>query len=552
MIRPRLRALSRALGVALVFGLIAGGALPAAAASYQRISGEGSSWAALAVQQWQADVKSQGVTVDYVPSGSSQGRKNFAGRIDAKFAVSEIPYRGDTADKRDDSYPDFNFTMMPMVAGGTSFMYNLEVNGQQFRDLNLSQQAAAGIFSGTITQWNDPAIAADNPGVNLPAQPITVVVRSEGSGATAQFTLWMLRQFPAAYQQLCSVSGECDGTHATSYFPAQNKANFVAQSGSDGVTKYTVQTSGTINYDEFAYAQQAGFPVANLKNAAGFYTTPTDTAVAVGLTQAVINSDPNSENYLAQDLSNVYAYQDPRSYALSSYSYFMVPTQTTNQFDESHGATLGYFTQYSLCEGQQTMGTLGYSPLPMNLVLAAMTEIRKIPGLDAPTTAKLDAVANSALGADGGNPCNNPTFQPGDNPSHNVLVDKAPFPAGCDEACQAPWRLASAGVAASGPTFDAGAPAAAGGAGAGAAAADSTAAAASTKVCDSDTGVCVEGTANTVAGGKVTPVSTVIPGQQGWAGPQTLMVLVGGLLALFLVAPALVSRVLSKAPRKRI
>ncbi|MFB2554205.1 substrate-binding domain-containing protein [Herbiconiux liangxiaofengii] len=553
----RRRSLTASIGALLCLAAIALTAGPASAVSYQRISGAGSSWAGNAVLQWQADVKNQGVTVDYNPNGSSQGRKDFAAQVGTDFTVSEIPYRGDTADPRDTSYPEFGFSQMPMVAGGTSFMYNLPVNGSRYTELKLSQEAAAGIFSGQILRWNDPAIAADNPGVNLPDAPITVVVRSDGSGATAQFTLWMLRQFPAAYQALCSASGACDGAHATSYFPAANLPNFVPQSGSVGVTTYTQNTEYTINYDEYSYAQQVGYPVAQLKNAAGFYTVPSEGAVAVALIQARINTDQNDPNYLSQDLSAVYQYGDPRSYALSAYSYFFVPTQTTAGFDTAKGATLGFFTQYSLCEGQRKMGPLGYSPLPMNLVLAALEEVRKIPGIDAETVAKLDAVKNSTLDANGGNPCNNPTFQPGDDPSHNVLVDTAPFPAGCDEACQAPWRLAGSGVAASGPTFEAGsgeaaAPAASdptaatGGAPAAAAPAAQGAAAGSAPVCDADTGVCSgsvgSSTGSTVAGLAVTPVSTVLPGQQGWAGPQTLMLLAAGLGAALLLGPPLVSR----------
>ncbi|MFG6402518.1 phosphate ABC transporter substrate-binding protein PstS [Microbacterium sp. P04] len=516
-------------------------ALPASAAQYQRISGEGSSWAGNAVQQWQADVATQGVTVDYTPNGSSTGRKSFATRVNAQFAVSEIPYRGDTADKKDTSYPDFGFSMMPMVAGGTSMMYHLPVNGSRLENLHLSQDAAAQIFTGRITRWNDPAIAADNPGVNLPDQQITVVVRSEGSGATAQFTLWLKRQFPQYYAELCQKTGGCDPGSATSYYPTANMPNFVAQNGSTGVTTYTVSTEYTINYDEYSYAQQVGFPVAQLKNAAGFYTVPSAPAVAVALTQAVINTDQGSENYLSQDLSNVYAYLDPRAYPLSAYSYFMVPNQENSIFTGAHGATLGYFSQYALCEGQQTMGTLGYSPLPMNLVLAAMEQIRKIPGVDGETTARLDAVRDSALSADGGNPCNNPTFQPGDSPSHNLLVDSAPFPEGCDAACQAPWKLAGAGLAVSGP--DQGVAAAAGTASAGAAATDAAAtapaaaaAAAAGAVCDPDTGVCATGEVE-AAGGSVTPVSTVVAGQYGWAGPQTLMVIVAVALLALLLAP---------------
>ena len=527
----------------IAIGVVLLTAMPASAATYPRISGEGSSWAANAVQQWQADMQNQGVTVDFNPNGSSQGRKDFAQQIATDYAVSEIPYSGDTADVQDSFRPQFGYSLMPMVAGGTSFMYNLRVNGGRLTALKLSQAAIAGIFSGQITQWNDPAIRADNAGVNLPAAPITVVVRSEGSGATAQFTLWMLRQFPDAYKRLCQTSGACDGAHATSYFPAARLPNFVAQSGSNGVTTYTTNTPYTINYDEYSYAQQVGFPVAQVKNAAGYYTVPTDSAVAVALIKAKINTNAKDPNYLSQDLSEVYPYTDPRTYPISSYSYFITPRQTTGSFTPAKGATLGYFTQYALCEGQRTMGKLGYSPLPMNLVLAAMEQVKLIPGIDKPT---LDKIAATEKGVSQGNanPCNNPTFKPGDDPSHNVLVDTAPFPAGCDAACQAPWKKPGVAQNPNGPKFQ----------GAGIAAQNNAApepsvSAAAPQACDPDTGICSD-SASAQGVAKVTPVSAVIPGQLGWAGPQTLMVIVGLLVAMLLLAPPLASRLLFGVARR--
>jgi phosphate transport system substrate-binding protein len=412
------------------------------------INGNGSTWAGNAISDWVAAVKAQGVTVNFTPDGSSSGRKNFALGL-SDFAVSEIPFSGDTSDPQDSSRPNFGYGLVPVVAGGTSYMYNLPVGGKRMTTLKLSQAALAKIFSGQVTRWNDPIIAATNKGVTLPAQRITVVVRSDGSGATAQFTLWMLRQFPNDYKKLCSSTGSCNGKNATSYYPYQGLSNFTAQSGSNGVTTYTANTPYTINFDEYSYALGVGFPVAQIQNAAGFFTVPTDNAVAVALTQAKINQDKTSQNYLSQDLSKVYTYKDPRTYPISAYSYLIVPTATHNGFSTGKGASLSYFNTFALCEGQRTMGALGYSPLPMNLVLAAMDQVLKIPGVYAGSKA---TITSTKAGVKKGtsNPCNNPTFQPGDSPSHNILTDKAAFPAGCDAACQAPWAHTSTGGGGSG------------------------------------------------------------------------------------------------------
>lgn len=523
-----------------------------------RISGNGSSWAGNAINQWVTDVKAQGQTVDYTPDGSSSGRKNFATGL-SDFAISEIPFKGDTADKQDTNFPNFAYSMLPVVAGGTSFMYNLQVGGKRLQNLRLSQDTLAAIFSGDITQWNDKAIAATNPGVALPAQRITVVVRSDGSGATAQFTLWMLRKFPQRYASLCAKA-KCDPSAATSYFPYQNISNFTAQSGSNGVTTYTTNTPFTINYDEFSYAKGVGFPVAQIQNAAGFYTIPTDSAVAVALTQAQINKDKNSLNYLSQDLSKVYGHGDPRTYPISAYSYMIAPAQLQGNFSNNKGAALANFAAYSLCEGQRTMGSLGYSPLPMNLVLDAMDQVRKIPGIDAGTLAKLEATTKS-VSTSAGNPCNNPTFKPGDDPQVNQLVRTAPFPEGCDAKCQAPWSKVNAAVnggGAGGPAPvapAAGEKPAAGGPGAAAIDAkpdDAVAAQTDSTECDPETGLCAaagqKGGSSSGQAAVANPI--VLAGTNGWGSKETMLVVACIFAVSFLLVPPLIFRMTSM-PRTR-
>src|SRR5439155_6127353 len=102
-----------------------------------------------------------GMQINYSGTGSSDGRNQFRnGTVD--FAVSEIPY-GLTDGKVYDSPPDRGYAYMPIVAGGTSFMYNLKIGGKQVTNLRLSGDVLAKIFTGKITMWNDPAIAEDNP-----------------------------------------------------------------------------------------------------------------------------------------------------------------------------------------------------------------------------------------------------------------------------------------------------------------------------------------------------------------------------------------------------
>src|SRR5689334_20138834 len=96
---------------------------------------------------------------------------------------------------------------MPDVAGGTSFMYHLDINGQRVTSLRLSPTVIAKIFTGVIKNWNDPAIAADNRQLRMPNLPIRPIVRSDGSGTTAQFTAFMAAETPDIWNAFCARVG---------------------------------------------------------------------------------------------------------------------------------------------------------------------------------------------------------------------------------------------------------------------------------------------------------------------------------------------------------
>ena len=295
--------------------------------SYQRISGEGSSWAANAIDAMRVNVKQFGITVDYNPSGSSAGRKNFLnGTVD--FAASDIPFQFEPEDGSAPENPaPGSYAYIPVTAGGTAFMYNLNINGQRVTNLRLSGENISKIFTGVIKVWNDPAIVADNPGLTMPARAIVPVVRSDGSGSTAQFTQWMIARHQQIWETFCQSTGKTK-CGFTSQYPTPPGG--IAQSGDVGIAGYVSQgfAEGAIGYVNYSYALGVEFPVAKVLNAAGYYTEPTPENVAVALLQAKINTDEsNPATYLTQDLSGVYSNTDPRNYELSSYSYFILPTK---------------------------------------------------------------------------------------------------------------------------------------------------------------------------------------------------------------------------------
>ncbi|MDQ6696639.1 MAG: phosphate ABC transporter substrate-binding protein PstS, partial [Actinomycetota bacterium] len=349
----------------------------------EQVNGSGSTWSSIAVQQWQADVAKQGISINFNANGSSTGRKFYIqGQSD--FAVSEIPFQPQAKDRAGTVLYDEiaqaarrPYAYMPIVAGGTSFMYHLTVNGRMVTDLRLSGATIAKIFTGVIKNWNDPAIAADD-GRSFPSEQIKPVVRSDGSGTSAQFTAYLANQFPDIWRSFCAKSGLAPCPAQTSLYPYF--AGSQAQQLSDGVASAVAApyNEGAITYVEYGYAKQRSFPVVSVKNRAGYFVQPTAGNVAVALTTARINPDRT------QVLDGVYTNPDKRAYPVSSYSYMIVPTTTAQPFTTGKGATLGQFILYFLCTGQQKAEQLGYSPLPENLVQFGFDAERRIPGAPAP------------------------------------------------------------------------------------------------------------------------------------------------------------------------
>jgi len=408
-------------GILISLGLAA--AVPASAdASHALIQGSGSGWSANAVNQWIADVQSNGLQVVYTASGSAQGRKDFGYRTN-DFAVSDIGYQGvDPVTGDTDTSQGRQFSYLPIVAGGTAFPYQLRVSGQLVRNLRLSGQTLAKIFTGQITNWNDPAITKDNNGHGFPSIQIIPVVHSEGSGSSAQFTRYLDTEYPSIWRPYLGASG------LTEYFP--RKGRMIAQSGSDGVMNYisSAAANGSIGYDEYSYALAKDYPVAKIENKAGYFTLPTQYNVAVALTQAQINYNKKSPDYLLQNLNKVYNYGDKRTYPLSSYSYGIIPTASDDKtMTTAKRQTLSDYLYYSICQGQREVGPIGYSPLPINLVKASFQQIALLKKADSKVDLSNRNIAN----------CNNPTFDKS-NPSRNYLAEVAPPPAACDQAGHGP------------------------------------------------------------------------------------------------------------------
>lgn len=429
--RLRGRRAAAVLAVVAMLGLLTfGPAQRAQATTYTSIVGAGSTYAYPALNQWATNLQSQGVSISYTPNGSAAGRLNYiSNTID--FAGSDIAFLtagdADPFSGEDINHISFAYSYIPDVAGGLSFLYNLQVAGKKITNMRLSGETLAKIFTGQITNWDNSAITHDY-GAQLPNIPITVVTRSDGAGESYFLTNWMLDEYPSIWVPYCKAQGggSLCASHPTELYPALS--TFKRLDGSADVTAYidSPANNGAIGYAEYAYAIPDQIPVVSVGNAAGYYQQPTAANVAVSLSDAVINEDSDSVNFLMQNLAPVYTDKDPRTYPLSSYSYLIVPrtsrtigstTYSPLPFSDAKGETLSKYVGYILCQAQQSAQALGYSPLPKPMVQGGFTQYNYIPGHLPPPQ------------GNNYNNCDNPAYHDGVD---TILAD-APYPNKCQK-----------------------------------------------------------------------------------------------------------------------
>lgn len=380
--------------VAGTSGAFLGGSGPAGAADPQLVS-TGSSFAGVAISQWEGQFNElDGGDINFTVSSSVIGMNDFCNRT-VDFGATDISYATQQSQCSTSQVP-YPFQYMPDVAGGLAFEYNLQgANGQRITNLILNGPTLLGIFTGSIRNWNSSSIAALNPGVPLPNEPITAYYRSDASGENYLLSDYFLHVDPgpvAAFQTTADVP-TTPGT-PSAYWAAfsdgvpSNLNSLDGVSGSDAASQGPAQVQGGISYVETAYAKNVGLPVASVVNAAGDAVQPSSYNVAEALTAAILYSD------LTQNLAGVYTNPNPDTYPLSAYSYFAaqcVPSAAAAQnfscdsggsvtMGTAQGAEMSQFIQFVACLGQAKMASLGYSPLPPNLVEDDFQAAGRLPG----------------------------------------------------------------------------------------------------------------------------------------------------------------------------
>jgi phosphate transport system substrate-binding protein len=371
------RTIAALLAVTLAVGWL--GAVPAQGAL--KMTGAGSTYAALAIQQWIGDAQRSGLSFSYNINGSPAGVQFFLdSTIDFAATEAEIASVNDGHSTTSKSYQ-----YVPDVAGATAFMYNLhDTAGRQYKGLQLTRDVIAGIFTGEITSWNDPAITSQNNNIKFQESTIKVVIRSERSGTTGLFYDFVQNTAPARFARFKQKQNIPDLNGArVIQIPTPYPPNWTGIEGSDKIAQTIASGAGAgmIGYDEFGYAIAFGAQSAYVQNAAGKWVQPYATNISEALQSALLHPD------LTQDLRRVYASTNPLAYPVSAYSYIMTPCAPASDrntcknpyYDDARAQQMAKWLDYISCDGQVKMAQIGYSPLPTNLSQEVQNSISRNP-----------------------------------------------------------------------------------------------------------------------------------------------------------------------------
>ena len=304
------------------------------------LTGAGSSFVAPVMSKW-ADAynKATGNKINYQSIGSSGGMK----QIDAKtvdFGASDAPYKPEELDAK-------GLVQFPVIIGGIVPVFNLP--GVAAGALRLNGQVLGDIFLGKITKWDDAAIKALNPSINLPATAIAVVHRADGSGTSFNFTNY-----------LSKVNAEWKSKVGEGSAP--NWPVGTGGKGNEGVSAFVQRLPGAIGYVEYAYAKQSKMPYASMQNADGVFVEPDDKtfkAAAAGAQwqqnryYVILTNQPGKDSWpiAASTFVMMHKVQDK-------------PGQATEVLK---------FFEWSFSKGGDLAESLDYVPLPSGLVASIET-----------------------------------------------------------------------------------------------------------------------------------------------------------------------------------
>jgi phosphate transport system substrate-binding protein len=333
------------LGGALLLG-VAGLAAPGHAET--QITGAGSTFAAPIYTKWaEAAGSATNIKLNYQAIGSGAGINQINNRT-VDFGASDMPVKG--ADLTAHKLMQF-----PTVIGGVDIIINIP--GIKENELKLTGPVLADIYLGKITKWDDPSIAAINPGLKLPNVAIAPVHRADGSGTTFVFTDYLSMQSAEWKSKV--------GSSTSVSWPVGAGAK-----GSDGVAGTVHQIKGGIGYDESAYAEQNKLITTLLLNKAGKYVAPTMAAFQA----AAGNADWSTVQNFAIDLNDE---PGDTSWPIESATFVLLPTDPK---DANQSAAVKKFFDWGFSHGDDIAKQLLYIPLPESVHNAIRAAWKEVPG----------------------------------------------------------------------------------------------------------------------------------------------------------------------------
>jgi phosphate transport system substrate-binding protein len=295
------------------------------------------------------------VQINYQSIGSGGGIRQITART-VDFGASDAPMTDDEMKKA-----PANLVHIPTTLGAVVVTYNLPGATTPVR---LAADVLADIYLGKVTRWNDKRIAAENPGLKLPASDISVVYRSDGSGTTSVFTDYLAKVSPEFKTTV--------GSGKSVKWPRGLGAK-----GNEGVTGQVKTTPNTVGYVELAYAMQNKLPTMHLKNKAGNYVGPTIGSVTAAAAAVEL---PDS---LTASITEAAA---PDAYPIASFTYLLVYEDAA---DQKKGAALIDFLWWALHDGQKDCAPLDYAPLPAAVASKVEMKIKQLKVAGKPVLAEL-------------------------------------------------------------------------------------------------------------------------------------------------------------------
>jgi len=289
-------------------------------------------------------------TVTYSPAGSSVGITDIEQNT-VNFGDSEVPMAA-TDLALETAGP---ILQIPVDLGGVAISYNIPGIGKQ--RLKLDGPTLAGIFDGTITNWDDPAIAQASGITDLPDLRIVPVHRADSSGPGYDLDQYLIDTAPAW------VSAISTSTPSKTWPLAKVG---VGEQLNTGVATYVSQTRGAIGYIEYAYAYESHFTNVALKNADGAFVVPTERSIAL--------AGANATALTPFDF-NVVNEPGTGTYPLANFSWTLVYRQQPNL---AEGIALGKLLYWVVTKGQRAAAALGYAPLPANVQRLSILDIERL------------------------------------------------------------------------------------------------------------------------------------------------------------------------------